>query len=446
MPQRPPVRALRRGARGDEASAVVRRAVLPGGLRVVTEYIPSVHSASVGVWVDVGSRDEGPSVAGAAHFLEHLLFKSTPTRTAVDIAQAVDAVGGELNAFTAREHTCYYAHVLDTDLELAVDLVADVVLRGRCAADDVEIERDVVLEEIAMRDDDPEDTLGDIFLSAMFGTHPVGRPVIGSADSIAAMTRSQLHSFHMRRYTPERMVVAVAGNVDHDEVVALVREHFGPRLVRGRKSLPPRKGTGRVPGQPILQLVKRDAEQTHVSLGVRTPGRHWEHRWALSVLNTALGGGLSSRLFQQIRETRGLAYSVYSTVDTFSDTGALSVYAACQPERFDEVVRVTTDVLQAVAGDGITETEYRIAKGSLRGGLVLGLEDSGSRMNRMGRSELNYGTHRSIADTLSKIEAVTLEEVNAVARKLLTRPYGGAVLGPQTSKKGLPQPLRVLAG
>ena len=189
---------------------------------MVTEYIPSVHSASVGVWVGVGSRDEGASVAGAAHFLEHLLFKSTPTRTAVDIAQAVDAVGGELNAFTAREHTCYYAHVLDTDLELAVDLVADVVLRGRCAADDVELERDVVLEEIAMRDDDPEDTLGDVFLSAMFGEHPVGRPVIGSVESVSAMTRAQLHSFHVRRYTPERIVVAVAGNVEHDEVVALV--------------------------------------------------------------------------------------------------------------------------------------------------------------------------------------------------------------------------------
>lgn len=411
---------------------------------MVTEYVPSVHSASVGVWVDVGSRDEGPSVAGAAHFLEHLLFKSTPTRSAVEIAQAVDAVGGELNAFTAREHTCYYAHVLDTDLELAVDLVADVVLRGRCAADDVEIERDVVLEEIAMRDDDPEDTLGDVFLSAMFGAHPVGRPVIGSAQSIASMTRAQLHSFHMRRYTPERMVVAVAGNVDHDEVVSLVREFFGPRLVRGRKPVAPRKGTGRVTGRPTLEIVSKDAEQTHLSLGVRTPGRNWDHRWALSVLNTALGGGLSSRLFQQIRETRGLAYSVYSTVDTFSDSGALSIYAACLPERFDEVTRVTVDVLEAVARDGITETEYRIAKGSLRGGLVLGLEDSGSRMNRIGRSELNYGTHRSIADTLSKIEAVTLDEVNTVARKLLTRQYGGAVLGPLTSKRMLPQPLRAI--
>ena len=437
--------ARRRGKRGGDAPdtlTAVRRTQLPGGLRVVTEHIPSVHSASVGVWVNVGSRDEGRSVAGAAHFLEHLLFKATPTRTAVQIAQAVDAVGGELNAFTAREHTCYYAHVLDSDLELAVDLVADVVLNGRCAHSDVEVERDVVLEEIAMRDDDPEDTLGDVFLSAMFGDHPVGRPVIGSVESISTMTRSQLHSFHVRRYTPDRMVVAVAGNVEHDEVVRLVKEHFGPRLVRDRAPVPPRKGAGRVGGQPTLHLVSRDAEQTHLSLGVRTPGRHWDHRWALSVLNTALGGGLSSRLFQQIRETRGLAYSVYSTVDTFAESGALSIYAGCLPERFDEVVRVTTDVLAEVARDGITADECRIAKGSLRGGLVLGLEDSASRMNRIGRSELNYGKHRSIAETLARIDEVTLEDVNAVARQLLNKSFGAAVLGPVRRKRSLPRPLQ----
>ncbi|WP_434006718.1 M16 family metallopeptidase [Mycolicibacterium porcinum] len=424
----------------------VRRTDLPGGLRVVTEYIPSVRSASVGVWVGVGSRDEGRSVAGAAHFLEHLLFKATPTRSAVDIAQAVDAVGGELNAFTTREHTCYYAHVLDSDLELAVDLVSDVVLRGRCATEDVEVERDVVLEEIAMRDDDPEDSLGDVFLTAMFGDHPVGRPVIGSVESIETMTRAQLHSFHVRRYTPQRMIVAVAGNIDHDVVVSLAREHFGPRLEAGRAAVAPRKGAGRVGGKPSLLVVDRDGEQSHVSLGVRTPGRHWEHRWALSVLNTALGGGLSSRLFQQIRESRGLAYSVYSTVDTFADSGALSVYAGCQPERFDEVVRVTTEVLEGVARDGITADECRIAKGSLRGGLVLGLEDSGSRMHRIGRSELNYGEHRTIDHTLAQIEAVTLEEVNAVAHQLLSRDYGAAVLGPYRSKKALPQQLQTIAG
>lgn len=446
---RPPIASsssLRRSRRSDAPDDTgLRRTRLPGGLRVVTEHIPSVHSASVGVWVGVGSRDEGRSVAGAAHFLEHLLFKATPTRSAVQIAQAMDAVGGELNAFTSREHTCYYAHVLDSDLALGLDLVADVVLRGRCLAEDVEIERDVVLEEIAMRDDDPEDTLGDVFLSAMFGEHPVGRPVIGSVASISSMTRAQLHSFHVRRYTPDRMVVAVAGNVDHDEVVALVREHFGPHLVRGRAPVPPRRGAGRVPGRPQLQVVRRDAEQTHLSMGVRTPGRHWEHRWALAVLNTALGGGLSSRLFQEVRETRGLAYSVYSTVDTFADSGALSIYAGCLPERFDEVVRVTTDVLGDVARDGLTVDECRIAKGSLRGGLVLGLEDSASRMHRIGRSELNHGEHHTIAETLTRIDAVTVEEVNAVARQLLSRPFGAAVLGPVRGKRSLPRPLQTIA-
>ncbi|OBF93331.1 zinc protease [Mycobacterium sp. 852002-51163_SCH5372311] len=439
-----PLADPKRPATEPATAGAPRRTTLPGGLRVVTEHLPGVRSASVGVWVAVGSRDEGATVAGAAHFLEHLLFKSTPTRTAVDIARAMDAVGGELNAFTAKEHTCYYAHVLDSDLALAVDLVADVVLNGRCAAEDVELERAVVLEEIAMRDDDPEDALADMFLTALFGDHPVGRPVIGSAQSVSAMTRSQLNSFHLRRYTPERMVVAVAGNVDHDEVVALVREHFGPHLVRGRRPVAPRKGAGRVNGGPRLTLGKRDADQIHVSLGVRTPGRGWEHRWALSVLHTALGGGLSSRLFQEVRESRGLAYSVYSALDMFADTGALSVYAACLPERFAEVMRVTSEVLESVARDGITEAECRIAKGSLRGGLVLGLEDSGSRMSRIGRSELNYGKHRSIEHTLQQIEAVTVEDVNAVARRLLDNRYGAAVLGPYTSKRSLPQPLRAM--
>lgn len=444
MPRQPT--ANRRNSAAAEGVSTVRRTVLPGGLRVVTEHVPSVRSASVGLWVNVGSRDEGPTVAGAAHFLEHLLFKATPTRTSVQIAQSVDAVGGELNAFTSKEHTCYYAHVLDDDLEMAVDLVADVVLNGVCAPADVELERDVVLEEIAMRDDDPEDTLGDVFLSAMFGDHPVGRPVIGSVESVSSLTREQLHSFHVRRYTPERMVLAVAGNIDHDHVVALARNYFGARLVRGRKPLPPRRGAGRLPGGPELTLIGRDCEQTHLTLGVRVPGRHWPNRWALSVLNTALGGGLSSRLFQQIRETRGLAYSVYSAVDAFADSGAFSVYAGCLPERFDEVVRLAAEVLETVAREGITEDECRIAKGSLRGGLLLGLEDSASRMNRLGRSELNFGEYRTLASTLRHIEEVTVEDVNAVARKVLSGRFGAAVLGPYRSKRSLPKQLRAITG
>jgi predicted Zn-dependent peptidase len=440
MPRPPAAKA------GQRDGSAIRRTVLPGGLRVVTEFVPSVRSASVGLWVNVGSRDEGATVAGAAHFLEHLLFKATPTRSAVEIAQAVDAVGGELNAFTAKEHTCYYAHVLDVDLEMAVDMVADVVLNGVCAAADVELERAVVLEEIAMRDDDPEDTLGDEFLSARFGDHPVGRPVIGTVDSVSAMTRSQLRSFHIRRYVPERMVLAVAGNIDHAHVVALAREYFGARLIKGRALLPPRKGAGRLVGSPALTLINRDSEQTHLTLGVRVPGRNWEHRWALMVLNTAVGGGLSSRLFQQIRETRGLAYSVYSAIDTFCDSGAFSVYAGCLPERFGEVVRLTAEVLEEVARDGITDAECRIAKGSLRGGLLLGLEDSASRMNRLGRSELNYGRYRSVAATLRSIEGVTTDEVNAVARTVLSGRFGAAVLGPHRTKRSLPQQLRAIAG
>ncbi|ODR07598.1 zinc protease [Mycolicibacillus koreensis] len=441
---RPPMRPLPT-ADSAEASRGIRRSTL-NGLRVVTEHLPGVRSASVGVWVGVGSRDEGTTVAGAAHFLEHLLFKATPTRTAADIAVTMDAVGGDLNAFTGKEHTCYHAHVLDTDLALAMEVVADVVLNGCCASADVELERDVVLEEIAMRDDDPEDALGDLFAGALYGDHPIGRPVIGTAASVSAMTRAQLHSFHRRRYTPERMVVAVAGNVEHAEVVALVRQHFGARLTRGRRPVAPRKGTGRVPARPSVVVSHRDGEQTHLSLGVRAPGRHWPHRWALSVLNTALGGGLSSRLFQQVREDRGLAYSVYSSVETFADSSALMVYAACQPQRFGPVGAVIAEVLEQVVTEGLTEAECATAKGSLRGGLVLGLEDSGSRMHRLGRHELNYGRHRPLGAALRRLDRVTVGEVNAVARQLLGQRYAVAVLGPHRSRRSLPAPLRRLAG
>ncbi|MFC9789957.1 M16 family metallopeptidase [Rhodococcus sp. NPDC127528] len=420
----------------------VQRTVLPGGLRVVTEHMPGVRSASVGIWVGVGSRDEQPSVAGAAHFLEHLLFKSTPTRSALEIAQVVDGIGGELNAFTSREHTCFYAHVLDEDLALAIDLVSDVVLRGRCRSADVDVERQVVLEEISMRDDDPEDLLGDDFLTALFGDHPVGRPVIGSTESIESMTRSQLHSFHVRRYTPQRMVVAVAGNVDHAQTVEMVRRSFAGHVHDGAQPAPRREGRLRLRAAPSLSLIEHDGEQAHLSLGVRALGRHEGHRWALSVLNTAVGGGLSSRLFQEIRESRGLAYSVYSSIDTFADTGAFSVYAGCQPDNLAEVTTLIREVLAQVASNGITDAECARAKGSIRGGMVLGLEDSGSRMHRIGRAELNYGSHRSITETLKRIDAVTNAEVREVAAMLLTRPFAASVVGPYKRKRDLPAVVR----
>ncbi|MEU8900241.1 pitrilysin family protein [Nocardia sp. NPDC048505] len=423
----------------------VRRTVLPGGLRVVTEHVPGVRSASIGVWVGVGSRDEGPTVAGAAHFLEHLLFKATPTRSALDIAQAMDAVGGELNAFTAKEQTCYYAHVIDEDLPLAVDMVTDVVLNGLCRSADVDVERQVVLEEIAMRDDDPEDMVGDAFLTALFGDHPIGRPVIGSVESIEAMQAAQLRSFHQRRYRPDRMVVAVAGNIDHDHTVELVHRAFAHRLDMSAAPAGRREGRFRPAGVPELHWSHRDSEQAHLTFGVRAFGRHeGARRWPLSVLNTVVGGGLSSRLFQRIREERGLAYSVYSSVDTFADTGAFSVYIGCQPENLGQVAALARGVLEEVAEHGITDAECARAKGSLRGGLVLGLEDSASRMNRIGRSELSYGNHRSVSETLTRIDTVTTEEVSAVAHTLLSRPFAASVAGPYRRTRELPVAVRRL--
>ncbi|TCN58240.1 putative Zn-dependent peptidase [Rhodococcus sp. SMB37] len=424
------------------ADTGVRRTVLPGGVRVVTEHVPGVRSAAVGVWVGVGSRDEQPSVAGAAHFLEHLLFKATPTRSALDIAELVDGIGGELNAFTSKEHTCFYAHVLDDDLPIAIDVVADVVLRGKCRSTDVDVERQVVLEEIAIRDDDPEDLLGDALLTALYGDHPVGRPIIGSTESIESMTRNQLHSFHVRRYTPQRMVVAVAGNVDHAHTVELVRRAFAGHLDESAHAAPRREGTLRLRTAPTLSITDQDHEQAHFSLGVRAFGRHDPRRWALSVLNTAIGGGLSSRLFQEVREKRGLAYSVYSGVDTFADTGAFSTYVGCQPENLGDVASVVREVLTEVAEHGITDAECARAKGSLRGGLVLGLEDTGARMHRIGRSELSYGRHWGITDTLERIASVTTEQVREVAGELLHRPYAAAIVGPYRRSRDLPASVR----
>lgn len=411
---------------------------------MITEFIPGVRSASVGLWVAVGSRDEKPSVAGAAHFLEHLLFKSTPTRSAAGTAQQIDAIGGELNAFTGKEQTCYYAHVLDEHLVTAIDIVGDVVLRGQCKTEDVDIERAVVLEEIAMRDDDPEDLLADLFMTAMYGDHPIGRPVIGSTESIIGMSREQIRSFHQRRYTPDKMVLSVAGNVSHADVLAAVRATFAGHLDAEASPAPIRAGSKSIAGHPSLELSHRDTEQAHLLLGVRSPGRGSADRWALSVLNTALGGGLSSRLFQEIRESRGLAYSVYSSVDSFADIGAFSVYAGCSPDHLSEVVVVIDEILTQVAAEGITDEELSRAKGSLRGGMVLGLEDSQSRMHRNGQGEINHGRQMTVDQALRKIDRVTEADTSRVARELLARPFGAAVVGPYRNRRQLPKSLTAL--
>lgn len=421
-----------------ESGCEVRRALLPGGLRVVTEHVPGVRSASVGIWVGVGSRDEQPAVAGAAHYLEHLLFKGTKKRDAARIAEEIDAVGGELNAFTAKEHTCYYAHVLDEDLPLAVDLVCDVVFDALLSEPEMETERRVVLEEIAMRDDDPEDLLHDAFCGALMPDHPLGRPVLGSEQSITELSRNALHGFYRRRYTLPRMVLAVAGNVVYRDVLRLVRKALGERLHGEAAPVAPRTGHARIGTAPRLELHTDDTEQSHLMVGVRAISRHDERRFVLGVLNAALGGGLSSRLFQEIRERRGLAYQVYSSVASYADTGHLSVYAGAQPERLGEVVSVLRDVLTSVARDGLSDAEVARGKGQLRGGLVLGLEDTSSRMSRIGKGELSYGDYLTVEDTLARIDAVTGEDVAALAKELLNRPIAAALVGPYAHADDVP--------
>ncbi len=417
-------------ARGTDGEAI-RRTVLPGGLRVVTEQVPGTRSAAVGVWVGVGSRDETPALAGASHFLEHLLFKGTTTRSAMDIAVAVDAVGGDLNAFTAKEHTCYYAHVLDTDLPMAVDLVCDVVTDATIAPPDVEAERGVILEEIAMRDDDPGDLVHDLFGEALYGDTPLGRPVIGAVGTIETLTRDRIAGYYRRRYRPETMVVSAAGRLDHADVVRRVRRAFGARLDSGATPSPAR--TGRRPGRgPVrrLAVLDRPTEQANLVLGGTGLARSDERRFALGVLNSALGGGMSSRLFQEIREKRGLAYSVYSYVSQYADAGQFGVSVGCHPAKVPDVLALVREQLTEVAEHGITDAEVARGKGQARGGLVLGLEDSGSRMSRIGKGELAYGEVLSVDELLTRVDAVTPDEVRAVAADVLRRPQCLAVVGP----------------
>jgi predicted Zn-dependent peptidase len=412
---------------------LVRRTVLPGGLRIITEAIPHVRSVTFGIWVGVGSRDETPALAGASHYLEHLLFKGTRKRDALEIAAVMDAVGGEMNAFTAKEYTCYYARVLDRDVPLAVDVVTDMVTSSLITGHDVENERGVILEEIAMHDDDPTDVVHDTFAAQIWGDAPLGRPVLGTVETIEAMSRAAIGGYYRRRYRPRDTVVAVAGNVDHATIVRLVRKALkeaGFGLDDGVTPAPARIG-GRAPAfQPGVSVLRRPTEQANIVLGTRGLHRLDERRFALGVLNGALGGGMSSRLFQEIREKRGLAYSVYSYSSQYADTGIFGIYAGCNPERSAEVLAICREELDTVVREGITREELERGKGQLRGSLVLGLEDTGSRMSRLGKSELVYGELMTIDEILGHIEAVGMDDVRSVADDVLGGPLALAAIGP----------------
>jgi predicted Zn-dependent peptidase len=414
--------------------AAVRRTVLPGGLRVITESMPTVRSVSFGVWVGVGSRDETPALAGSSHYLEHVLFKGTKRRDAMEISAALDAVGGEMNAFTSKEYTCFYARVLDNDLPLAVDVISDMMTSSVVRSADVDSERGVILEEISMHEDDPGDVVHDAFAAALFGDTPLGRPILGTVESINALQRSAIHGYYRRRYRPENMVIAAAGNLDHAKVVRLVAKAFGEMLNDDaqidRLPSPPRVG-GRPPvSRSGVSVVQRPTEQAHLVLGVPAFSRVDERRFALGVLNGALGGGMSSRLFQEVREKRGLAYSVYSYASHHAETGMFGVYAGCQPAKAAEVLDICRGQLDLVARGGITAEELSRGKGQLAGALVLGLEDTGSRMSRLGKAELVYGELLTVDEVLARIDAVTLDQVRDVAATVLSAEQTLAVIGP----------------
>ncbi|MER7165738.1 pitrilysin family protein [Micromonospora sp. NPDC000207] len=426
-------RAVTRTLSEDPLGGTVCRTVLPSGLRVLTEAIPTMRSVSFGIWVAVGSRDETATQSGAAHFLEHLLFKGTHKRTALDISAQIEAVGGETNAFTTKEYTCYYARVLDEDLPLAIDVMCDLVADSVLDPTDVETERGVILEEIAMHDDEPGDEVHDLFNRAVYGDHPLGRLISGTEETVTPMTRRQIQNFYRRRYTAPQIVISAAGNLDHTTVVRMVRQALRGSPLETGPAAPaaPRRRTPSVRTRPPTTLVEsKETEQAHVLLGCPAMDRLDERRFALGVLNNVLGGGMSSRLFQEIRERRGLAYSVYSYASQYADTGLFAVYAGCAPGKVDEVLDLCRAELARTAADGLTEAELARGKGMSKGAFVLGLEDTGSRMTRLAKGELLYGTVMPVDELLARVDAVTLDEVNDLAADLLARPMSLSVVGP----------------
>lgn len=407
----------------------VELTTLDNGLRVVTETIASVRSASIGLWVDVGSRDEANFVQqGATHFLEHLLFKGTRTRNALQLAQVLDEVGGDMNAFTTKEYTAYYARCMDRDVARGIDVLAEMLTASTFPDREVESERDVVLEEINIHFDTPDDLVFSVFSDALYGEHPLGREILGSRDSMNAMTRAQVMQWWQERYTSDYIVLSAAGNVQHDEIVALANTHLGAAKPGSGEHAPRSAPTTGVV-EP-LRVRHRPIEQAHVVIGRQGLPRGHRLRWASAVMNQILGGGMASRLFQDIREQRGLAYTVYSFGQNFMDTGAQGVYLGTNPAKLTEAIHAVRDQLVAMVAKGITADELRQAKGYLTGATLLGLEDTSARMSRMGRAMVTGQKLLTFDEIIANIEAVTLDDVSEAANTVIAGQQAIGVVGP----------------
>jgi predicted Zn-dependent peptidase len=401
------------------------KTLLPNGVTVVSETMHTVRSVAIGIWLTVGSRDESPADAGMSHFMEHMMFKGTPTRTAAEISQAFDRLGAELNAFTSKEATCFYARVLDEHVDIAVEVLSDMVTNSLLEQDAIGYEREVVIEEIARYEDTPEDQIGDVFMTTLWPGHPLGKPVLGSRETVGAFDETQSRDFHDRYYRSGAITVSAAGNLEHKDLVALVERCL--TLTEGRwgeRALMPAEVNTR------LNVVTRDTEQAHIAWGVNGLKATDDDRFVLSVLDVVLGGGMSSRLFQEIREKKGLAYAVGSYHQLFEDAGLFGVYAGTRPTNAEQVVRLIQAEIEDVRENGITADELDLAREALKGSLVLSLESTRMRMTRLAKSEITHGEILSLDDLVERIDAVTGDDVKRLAAELFGAPRVLAVIGP----------------
>jgi predicted Zn-dependent peptidase len=405
---------------------MIVREVLENGMRLLTESMPHVRSISIGVWLTRGSRHEPEAQSGMAHFVEHMLFKGTATRSAEDIAQAIDSIGGQLDAFTAKEYASYYIKVLDEHLPRALDVLSDIVLHPKFDADDIEREKKVILEEIKMVEDTPDDLVHEIFTQSFWEGHALGRPILGTPESVEALTRSALSDYFRRAYTANNFVISAVGNLEHARVRDLIGEAF--------RDIEP-FGEVAVDETPVVApkfLVRhKDLEQSHICLGTDSYPQTHADRYVSYVLNTLLGGSMSSRLFQNVREKRGLAYAVFSGLSAYRDAGALTVYAGCATDAVDQVIDLTVSELKAVKHQPVPDAELRRAKDHLKGSLMLSLENTASRMSHLARQEIYFDRHFGLDETLEGVERVTAEDLQRVAGHLFAESaLAGTVLGP----------------
>lgn len=398
-----------------DSRTVIEKTVLANGVRVLTERLPQAFSVTMGLWVEVGSRDEDPPRSGISHFIEHMAFKGTERRSPLDIAREIDRLGGQANAFTSKENTCFHARALAARLSELSDLLIDLLLHPAYHPEELERERQVILQEISYQEDTPDDLVHVLFGQNFWPGHPLGRPVLGSAESVAHIDRRTILHYQRQHYQPEGLVVSAVGNLEHQQVVDLVGEALGslPMAPRSQQRSAPQS-------RPGLHVVPRPLEQVHMVLGHQAPSAVDPERFAAALLNLILGGNMSSRLFQEVREKRGLAYSVYSFLSAYSDSGALGVYLGVAPKRASEALRVARGEVERLATGPVSDQELADAKENLTGSILLSAENPETRMSRLARNEINFGKDIPLEEVVSQVESVSAEEVSRLAAQLLT--------------------------